>query len=180
MESVLGHIQTDMDGEFTTIRRKESNLGNFICDIVLEVRVYLYANLTRMIQTFCFFKSINADVCIINSGTLRSDCIHRAGPFKMRDLKKILPFPDPVIMLRVSGRILHEVLENGVSQYPKLEGRFPQVGGIQFEFDPSRRPGDRVDLNSIKIQGEPLDYERDYNLATKMYLKEGLASFLIY
>jgi 5'-nucleotidase len=117
---------------------------------------------------------MNADVCIINSGTLRSDCIHRAGPFKMRDLKKILPFPDPVLMLRVSGRVLHEVLENGVSQYPKLEGRFPQVGGIQFEFDPSRQPGDRININSIRVRGEPLDYERDYNLATKTYLKDGL------
>jgi 5'-nucleotidase len=122
---------------------------------------------------------MNADVCIINSGTLRSDCVHSAGSFKFRDLKKILPFADPVVMLLVSGRVLHEVLENGVSQYPKLEGRFPQVGGLTFQFDPSRPSGDRVDASSVVVQGEPLEYERSYNLATKMYLKDGLKYFIL-
>ena len=81
---------------------------------------------------------MNADCSIINSGTLRSDCIFPAGPFTVRDLKKIIPFPDPIVVLKVSGKILHEVLENGVSKFPMLEGRFPQVGGIEFEFDPFR------------------------------------------
>jgi hypothetical protein len=45
MENVLGHINTDMDGEFMTIRRKESNLGNFLCDIVLEVMLLQFKNL---------------------------------------------------------------------------------------------------------------------------------------
>ena len=140
MDNLLGHINSDLDGQFTTVRLAESNLGNFFSDIVLE--------------------AVNCDCCIINSGTLRSDCVHPAGAFRIRDLKKILPYPDAVLVLRVNGRVLHEVLENGVSQYPKLEGRFPQVGGIRFEFDPSKPVGKRIDANSIFIQGALLDYER--------------------
>ena len=140
MKKVIGYINTELDGRFTTVRLKESNLGNFFCDIVMQ--------------------SVNCDVVIINSGTFRSDCIHPAGEFKIGDLKKIIPFPDPVLVLRVTGRILHQVLENGVSQYPKLEGRFPQVGGVAFAFDPSKPGGSRIEASSIKVQGEPLDYDR--------------------
>lgn len=44
--------------------------------------------------------------------------------------------------------------------YPKLEGRFPQVSGIEFAFDPSKPIGHRVDPKFIKIQNEYLDYHR--------------------
>ncbi len=42
-----------------------------------------------------------------------------------------------------------EALENGVSQWPKLEGRFPQVSGLKFSFDPSKPPGSRVVPGSV-------------------------------
>ena len=34
---------------------------------------------------------------------------------------------DPLVLLEVTGEQIHQALENGVSMYPKLEGRFPQV-----------------------------------------------------
>jgi hypothetical protein len=51
-----------------------------------------------------------------------------AGPLKVQDLVAILPMLDTTGVLACSGRELVAALENGVSQYPKLEGRFPQVG----------------------------------------------------
>jgi 5'-nucleotidase len=68
-----------------------------------------------------------ADLALLNSGTLRSDRIHPAGPFTLADLINVIPMQDPLVVLQVSGEQLHQVLENSVSQYPKLEGRFPQV-----------------------------------------------------
>jgi hypothetical protein len=52
----------------------------------------------------------------------------RAGPLKVQDVVAILPMLDTTAVLACSGRDLVAALENGVSQYPKLEGRFPQVG----------------------------------------------------
>jgi 5'-nucleotidase len=127
----------------------ESNIGSYICDLIML--------------------AVNADCVIINSGTLRSDCITPAGEFTVGDLKKIIPFPDQIILLLCDGKTLHEALENSVSQYPKLEGRFPQVAGIQFKFDPSKPPGERIDPKNIKVQNEPLEYE---NVITKVYLLE--------
>lgn len=107
MDAVLGHIDVDLDGRFEIVRTQESNLGNFITDIML--------------------KSTEADVAILNSGTLRSDRIHPCGEFKIRDLMAILPMIDPLVVLAVTGTQLVAALENGVSKYPTLEGRFPQV-----------------------------------------------------
>ena len=48
-------------------------------------------------------------------------------------------------------------LENGVSQWPKLEGRFPQVSGLTFAFDPDQPNGQRIDANLVKIGGKYID-----------------------
>ena len=50
----------------------------------------------------------------------------------MKDLVTLLPMLDELCVLGLSGNQLHEALENGVSQYPKLEGRFPCVSGCDF------------------------------------------------
>ena len=44
----------------------------------------------------------------------------------------MLPYIDPLVLLEVSGEQVFQCLENGVSQFPKLEGRFPQVNMIYF------------------------------------------------
>lgn len=62
-----------------------------------------------------------------------------------------------VIFLWNVGEQIYRALENGVSQYPKLEGRFPQVSGISFAFDPKKPPGSRIDPKFIKIGDEYLD-----------------------
>ena len=52
------------------------------------------------------------------------------------------------------GEKLHQVLENSVSKYPQHEGRFLQVGGIKFVFNPSKPSGSRVDPALIQVQNE--------------------------
>lgn len=154
---MLGHMNVELEGRFSYVRTQETNLGNFICDILLE--------------------AVNADCAFLNSGSLRSDCVHPIGDFRVRDLKKILPFLDENVVLHVSGTKLHQALENGVSQYPKLEGRFLQVAGIHFAFDPSKPSGSRIDPKLIQIQNEYIDLNKDYAVATKLYLKQGKDGF---
>jgi len=108
MDRVLGHIDVDLDGRFSVIRTQESNLGNFITDIML--------------------RSVEADVAILNSGTMRSDRIHPRGEFKIRDVMSILPYANSLVVLEVTGEQLVAAVENGVSEYPGSEGGcFPQV-----------------------------------------------------
>ncbi|KAI2797077.1 hypothetical protein BLOT_015534 [Blomia tropicalis] len=154
MEHVIAMIDCDLDGRFASIRSMETNLGNMVADIMLDA-------------------SIDGDFALLNSGTLRSDRIHPRGPFKMRDLVTILPYMESILVLEITGEQVHKALENSVSQYPKLEGRFPQVSGICFAFDPSRSPGNRVPYESIRINGNELIRERIYRMVTKEFISQG-------
>ena len=80
---------------------------------------------------------------------------------------------DPLVLIDVDGSQIHAALENGVSQWPKLEGRFPQVSGITFAFDPSEPPGHRVNSDYVKVGDEYLDKNQRYKLVTKAYLASG-------
>ena len=73
-------------------------------------------------------------------------------------------------------------LENGVSKWPKLEGRFPQVSGISFSFDGNKPSGERVQKESVKIGDEFIFPENNsiqceetttYRMVTKAYLAQG-------
>lgn len=156
----LGYTAAPLDARFTTVRTKESNMGNFVCDLMR----YYY----------------DADCCIMAAGTIRGDQIYPPGILRLKDVVNCFPFEDPVVVLKVTGKAIWDALENGVSSYPSLEGRFPQVSNIFFEIDYSRSPNSR--LLSAQIDGSPIDFERKYVLATRGYMgrgKDGYTSLLI-
>lgn len=83
-------------------------------------------------------------------------------------------------MIRITGAAILAALENSVSTYPALEGRFPQVSNIKFEFDPSLPPNRRVKW--AKLGGESIDLERKYVVVTRGYMgrgKDGFDSLLV-
>ena len=47
LDRVLGNINSDLDGRFTVVRSSESNLGNFVCDIILEVVKFSFKKLNN-------------------------------------------------------------------------------------------------------------------------------------
>ena len=120
---------------------------------------------------------MHADCAMINSGCLRSDLKHAKGEFKVRDLRKILPFLDESVVISATGEKILQALENSVSQYPNHEGRFCQVAGMRFAFDPSKPAGHRIDPRLVEIQDEDLNLKKEYMVVTKSYLKLGKDGF---
>nr|XP_049701815.1 snake venom 5'-nucleotidase isoform X1 [Helicoverpa armigera] len=157
MDEVLGKICVPLEGRFSCIRRQECNLGNWVCDVLLA--------------------ATGADLVVLNSGTFRSDQVHAAGDFTLRDLSTIIPMRDPLVVVEATGEVILQVLENAVSKYPSLEGRFPQVAGVSFAFDPSKPAGQRVAEQVVKIGDEYLQRQQVYRLAIKQYLYSGNDGF---
>lgn len=77
------------------------------------------------------------DVAILNSGTIRANGVFEPGQLKNEFLSQAFPMEDKVVKIKISGRLILSVLENGVSLYPKYDGRFPLISGFRFKFDPS-------------------------------------------
>ena len=89
-------------------------------------------------------------------------------------------------MAEVSGRMILDALEFGVSFLPNKSGAFPQVSGITFrinkEIESSVRMNDKkqflsVDgeyrVSDVKVNGEDLDPEAIYTMAIALYLFTG-------
>lgn len=182
----VGWTAAPLDGRFTTVRTEESNLGNFVCDIMR----YHY----------------QGDCAIMASGTIRGDQIYGPGPITLKDITDCFPFEDPLVVIRASGKNIRAALENSVSMYPALEGmcelpeclnsnsrrcggltdhgkmtgRFPQVSNIKFSFDPSQPAGSRV--IAAGIGGKPIDDDKQYVVVTRGYMargKDGYESLLV-
>ena len=64
MEEVLCKLGCDLDGRFSSVRTAETNLGNFLSDVMLA--------------------ALQADCAILNAGTVRSNVKHPKGEFKLR------------------------------------------------------------------------------------------------
>ncbi len=178
LEKAIGWTAAPLDARFTTVRVKESNLGNFVCDIM---RLHY-----------------QADCVLMAAGTIRGDQIYAPGPVRIKDITDCFPFEDPVVVLRVTGQAILHALENGVSLYPALEGklcvnpdmglvllehriadkapgRFPQVSNIKFEFDASQPPGSRI--TKWELGGAPVDLQKMYVLCTRGYMARGKGEF---
>ncbi|XP_063043095.1 5'-nucleotidase-like [Engraulis encrasicolus] len=160
LEEVLCTTNVELDGRCSTVRYRECNLGNLIANAMLE--------------------ATHAEVALLNSGTLRSDRLHPAGDLTMRDLLQILPMRDLVLVVEATGQQLYHSLENSVSRYPELDGRFLQVAGIQFGFDPNHPPGCRVVADTIRIQGQNLELDKTYLVAMKEYLTKGKDGYCMF
>ncbi len=65
-------------------------------------------------------------------------------PITRGQLLTVLPFGNIVMTVTVNGAELKQMLENGVSRMPAVDGRFPQVSGLCFTYDISLLPESRV------------------------------------
>ncbi len=149
LAEVVGEAAIVLDGARANVRTRETNLGNIVTDI-LRVRT-------------------GADIAIQNSGGIRASI--DIGPITLEEIFTVLPFDNYIVVLELRGEKIRQALENGVSRYPDLHGRFPQVSGLHFTFDPTRPVGARI--VDILIAGEPIDPNRIYTVATNCFLRAG-------
>lgn len=155
MNVVIAKSEVDLDGDRTIVRKKESNLGNLITDTMLEK--------TKSI------KGYEADIALTNGGGIRVQV--KAGDITKKDLYSILPFPNTIVVLNATGKQIVEAIENGVSQVESGAGRFPQISGMSFRYNPALPAGKRV--IELKIGGQPVDANKTYKLVTNDFIAAG-------
>lgn len=159
LEEPIGYTLVPLDSRFSTVRQRESNFGNFVCDLMR----HYYA----------------ADCAMMAGGTMRGDQIYPPGVLRLKDILNCFPYDDPVVLLRLGGQALLSALENGISALPALEGRFPQVSNISFGFKLDAPPGSRITF--ARVGSRPIELQREYTLATRGYMargKDGFSSLL--
>ena len=117
----IGFIDIDLESTDCKMRREETNLGNFIADLM---RTEYYA-----------------DFAFINAGSFRKNGVIPAGYITTMALYECFPFNDAVVVLKMQGSVFKEALEWAVSSWPAEEGKFPQISNVNFMFDPTKPAG---------------------------------------
>jgi len=74
-------------------------------------------------------------------------------------------------MMDLTGAQIRQALENGVSQWQVVAGRFPQVSGLKFTFDSTRPVGSRI--IDVWVEGTPLVGTAVYRMATNDFMAAG-------
>lgn len=115
--------------------------------------------------------SADSDIALMNGGGIRTDTLYPSGDITKKQIINILPFPNSVVELKVSGDTLLTALEHGVSKIEQLSGQFPQVSGMQYSYDPNQPAGSRI--GSTMIDSEPIDPGTTYRLATNDFVAGG-------
>ena len=140
--AVVGQAAMDLVGVREMVRGRETNLGRLIANAMLM--------------------STGADVALMGGGGIRDGI--PAGPITKRQVYTVLPFGHYLWTTALKGGDLKAVLENGVSRLPAQDGRYPQLAGAIFTFDPARPVGDRV--TSITVGGKAFDPAASYTFCT--------------
>lgn len=155
LTQVVGKSSGTLEGG-DACRTAECSFGNLIADAMVD----------RVADQ-------GVTIGLMNGGGIRTSI--ESGDITMGELLGAMPFRNTLSTFRISGENLRSALENGVSEVAEGSGRFPQVSGLQYSFDPSRPAGERItDVELVDGKGsQPLDPEAIYSVVTNDYIRRG-------
>lgn len=148
----LIYLHSQIDSRSQIIRKNDSSIANFICDLVT-----LY---------------YQCDTFIFNSGSIRTDYI-LSGEFSYGTLKKMFPFNYDLLKLKIKAKDLKTAYETALKRYPILDGSYPNASNIGFNCVKQKK---KVTVNSmfdLKTKADIND-DKEFIVITRTKLYEGL------
>ncbi|MEM1004635.1 MAG: bifunctional metallophosphatase/5'-nucleotidase [Pseudomonadota bacterium] len=154
---VVAQTASAVEGSRDVCRVQECEMGNLVAD----------AMLARVADQ-------GIQIAIANAGGLRASI--DAGEVTMGEVLTVLPFQNTLSTFEISGQGVIDALENGVSQVEEIKGRFPQVAGLTYIWDPSVAPNEGRISDVMVADGEgfvPIDPAATYLVVTNNYVRNG-------
>ena len=126
----------------------------------------------------------DAQIGFINAGTVRSNLYK--GDVTYQHIVDILPFCNTVVKAKVTGQMILDALEFGVSFLPIRDGAFPQTSGMTYTINPEIPTSVKMDelkqfisvdgerrISDVRIGDEALDPGKSYTIAMTQFLLTG-------
>lgn len=142
-------------------RLNETNLGSLVADSMVWAA-------KKQISMNSQYKGIPV-VGLQNGGGVRA--VVQRGSITVGDTLNVLPFGNTLAFKEVTPKILYQALENGVSRITGqnaqtgllsgADGRFPQISGIRFEYNPSKPANEKILTVYLDGAATPLDRNDD-------------------
>lgn len=124
-----------------------SPLANLNCDMVLEESNLIYEELHNR----------KIDICLLNHGGIRRTFTQ--GNLTVRNIFELMPFENQAVVVTLNGNQLLEMV-----RFLSESGKGHPISGIKFNAN---------DENSIEINGQKFNPNRNYTIVTNDYLQKG-------
>ena len=167
LQRKIGELPVDLikkNGNNDPSRTEENGLCEFVAD------------------AFCGVG--DTQIGFINAGNVRTNLYK--GDITCQDIMDILPYSKNVVTARVTGQMILDALEFGVSFLPVRNGAFPQTSGMTYTINKEIPTSVKMDerkqflsvdgerrISDVKIGGEDLDPNGSYTIATTKFLLTG-------
>tara|TARA_B100001094_G_C18075135_1_gene742213 strand:+ start:407 stop:1156 length:750 start_codon:yes stop_codon:yes gene_type:complete len=135
---------TKNDGELN------STLSNLFADATFQVCNPMYNKISQE----------NIDIVLLNMGGIRS--IVSKGEISKKTAYKLMPFENQILLLKLKGDLIMEMVE-----YLIREKKSHPIYGLQIQLD------ENYNLKKLNVNGNELDLNSFYNVATTDYLLKG-------
>jgi 2',3'-cyclic-nucleotide 2'-phosphodiesterase (5'-nucleotidase family) len=159
---LFGRTNVYLNGDRNSVRTEETNLGNLTADASLAA---VRRNDPGVVISIKNGGGIRESIgAVVGGGGNDPNAGQRippvanpiagkeAGQISQLDIENSLRFNNQLTLLTLTAQQLKQVLEHGVSDTApgRTPGRFPQVGGLAFSFDPNRPANSRVVSIALK------------------------------
>mmetsp|Transcript_67515 Transcript_67515/g.141115 ORF Transcript_67515/g.141115 Transcript_67515/m.141115 type:complete len:527 (-) Transcript_67515:101-1681(-) len=111
------------------------------------------------------YRDKGCNLAIQNGGFVRQDSLYEVGTMlTSNQVREEMPFPKGPVLLKMTGRLLKQGIEEMLRWTPVAHGAFPQLSqGFHVVYDPAAPALQKI--QSFEIWGEALDLDREYLVA---------------
>jgi 2',3'-cyclic-nucleotide 2'-phosphodiesterase (5'-nucleotidase family) len=156
--NVYGFTDVYLEGERSQVRNQETNLGNLSADAnAFALGEALGASSSAFIVSLKNAGGIRAQIGSLSEPDPVTGEIDKLPPqgndgttppkpeggVSQLDVENSLRFNNKLMAFDTTAEGLKAILEHGVAVYGN-QGRFPQIGGVKFSFDPTGTAGSKV------------------------------------
>ncbi|HVK99376.1 MAG TPA: 5'-nucleotidase C-terminal domain-containing protein [Dongiaceae bacterium] len=124
----IGKTNVELVGEELTIRRFETNLGNYLADTARAT-----------------YAAEGAQIAFLNSGGMRLNYNLPAGDITLFPIDTLIAYPTPLALIRISGKQLQDVVNHAITDWTG-NGHWLQISGFAFRHDPEHNTADQLSL----------------------------------
>lgn len=151
--TIFGYTNVYLEGERSFVRGQETNLGNLTADAnTFVLQKALGTTESGFLVSLKNGGGIRAQIGAVSSAGGSADKLpplanvdagKAAGGVSQLDVENSLRFDNKLMAFDTDAAGLKAILEHGVAAWPN-QGRFPQIGGVSFSWDPDLAPGSRI------------------------------------
>ncbi|HEY5798548.1 MAG TPA: ExeM/NucH family extracellular endonuclease, partial [Bosea sp. (in: a-proteobacteria)] len=167
--NVYGYTEVYLEGERAFVRSEETNLGSLSADANAHaLRQALGLDQDSIVVSFKNGGGIRAQIGTLSApdpvdGTVdklpppaNAEAGKEEGGVSQLDIENSLRFNNRLMAFDTTAQGIKALLEHGVAA-GTLQGRFPQIGGVSFSWDPDLPAGSRVSDIAL-VDGEGRRY----------------------